>query len=169
MMDQFEKKNVDKSLWVLLDWEWHSSCLQQCTFHHSSFLLTVTGLLLSIHQSGWAYCTKVSIYVKHSVHKLKLVKKDYIFLCYWEIAWWISFEWHSKISSVIRSKLLLEWVIISGTHLAVVIWVVLVFRNKNKRLVGLYSPLIVGIVTDLVWSPSMVNTYHHYLIRKNSH
>ena len=39
--------------------------------------------------------------------------------------------------------------------------------NYNKRPVGLYSPLIVGIVTDFVWSPSMVNTYHHYLIRKN--
>ena len=37
----------------------------------------------------------------------------------------------------------------------------------NKRPVGLYSPLIVGIVTDFVWSPSRVNTYHHYLIRTN--
>ena len=36
--------------------------------------------------------------------------------------------------------------------------------DRNKRPVGLYSPLIVGIMTDLVWSPSMVNSYHHYLI-----
>ena len=41
------------------------------------------------------------------------------------------------------------------------------FQCKNKRPVGLYSPLIVGIVTDFVWSPSRVNTYHHYLIRTN--
>ena len=46
-------------------------------------------------------------------------------------------------------------------------WCKCLKTNKNKRPVGLYSPLIVGIVTDCVWSPSRVNTYHHYLIRKN--
>ena len=50
---------------------------------------------------------------------------------YCEIAWGISFHWPFEIPSVIRFKLLCKWLIISGMQLAVVNWVILVFRYKN--------------------------------------